>query len=148
MKYTENVGQETKKSKTNKQTNRQNQKKTPPNQMVKSIYRPQKKLIVTDIWQGTKPKGSGLSDKICLEVQHWKGRRITQVNFRKEKKCCTSNMLFTRKCRIKQSHLPYTENLKGKDILEPYLMNCWKAFYYSLKKFLQLFLNMQMVSMK
>lgn len=70
MKYTENVGQETKKSKTNKQTNRRNKKKTPPNQMVKSIYRPQKKLIVTDIWQGTKPKGSGFSDKICLEVQH------------------------------------------------------------------------------
>lgn len=69
MKYTENVGQETKKSKTNKQTD-ETKKKTPPNQMVKSIYRAQKKLIVTDIWQGTKPKGSEFSDKICLEVQH------------------------------------------------------------------------------
>lgn len=50
------------------------------NQMAKSIQRPQKKLIVTDIWQGTKPKGSGLSDKIYLEVQPPKGRQVTQVN--------------------------------------------------------------------
>lgn len=44
-------------------------KEQPPNQMAKSIQRPQQKSIVTDMWQGTKPKGFGLSDKIYLEVQ-------------------------------------------------------------------------------
>lgn len=69
-------------------------RKHPPNQMVESIQRPQKKLIVTDIWQGTKPKGSGLSDKIYLEVWRRKGRRVTQVNFRKETKYCISNLIY------------------------------------------------------
>lgn len=59
-----------------------------------------------------------------------------KVNFRKETKYCTSNTLFTRKCRTKQSHLPNTENLNSKDVLEPYI-SCWKAFLlYSAKEIL------------
>lgn len=112
------------------QKTKKNEEQTPKPNGKKHLESPEKNRLLLIYSKGPSLKALGFLTKSILKCSIKKG--VTQSNFRKDIKYCPSNTLFTRKCRTKQSHLPYTENLKGKDILEPYLINCWKTFYYIL----------------